>query len=61
MITHNVRVYEGVQWHQGYDELLTTVEARMGEEEAIVQDSVITEALAVVHYLESYNQEREYI
>ena len=61
MILHNVRVYEGVEWHEGYLDFLPTLEARLDDDDAIVPGALITEALAVTRYLYSYNQEREYI
>ena len=61
MILHKIRVYEAVNWRKQYLDFLPTLEGRVQEDASIVQQDEIQQCLAIVHYLYSFSEEREYI
>ena len=61
MITHNGLTYEGVQWEEGMEDFLVTIDARMRDEESVAPLQTIEEALAVTFYLYAHTSTREFI
>ena len=53
--------YDAMLLAEGYDQLLSKIQERMGEEDSFVPQETIMQVLQVVHYLSHQEETREYV